>query len=48
MYQLVIFLQDILRCQRHNTVVSTDDTTVKALQCANSKVRIDLLTDVNK
>ena len=44
MYQLFIFIQIISRYQRHDIDVIIDVTTLKALQCTNSKILIALMT----
>ena len=44
MYQLLIFIQTFMRYQRHDIDVSIDITTLKALQCTNSKILIALMT----
>ena len=44
MYQLFIFIQIISRYQHHDIDVSIDITTLKALQCTNSKILIALMT----
>ena len=41
MYQLFIFMQTLLRYQRHDIDVTTDVTTLKAL---HSKILITLMT----
>ena len=46
MYQLFIFIQTFTRYQRHDIDVSIDVTTLKALQCTNSKILIALMTSI--
>ena len=44
MYQLFIFIQTFSRYQHHDTDVSIDVPTLKALQYANIKILIALVT----
>ena len=44
MYQLFIFIQTFSRYQRHDIDLSSDVTTLKALQCTKSKILIALMT----
>ena len=44
MYQLFIFIHTFSRYQRHDIAVSIEVTTLRALQCTNSKMLIALMT----